>query len=105
MAGPAMVFAQRGYAAVSILRRGFGRSDGPYAERIPDCDKPDYLGVGRAAAEDVGGAVATLRREPWVDPKRVVLLGSSSGGFAVVAAGAAGPPGVVGILSFAGGQG
>ena len=69
MAGPAVVFARHGYATVSILRRGFGRSDGPYAERIPDCDKPDYLGVGQASAEDVRGAVATLRREPWVDRK------------------------------------
>ena len=55
--------------------------------------------------EDVTGAVATLRGEPWVDPDRVLLLGHSTGGFAVTAAAANNPPGVVGILDFAGGHG
>ena len=30
--GPAVTFASRGYAVVSVMRRGFGRSDGTYAE-------------------------------------------------------------------------
>jgi dienelactone hydrolase len=106
LAGPALTFAQHGYAAVSIARRGFGRSDGPYAEFIADpCDNTDYLRVGLISAEDINGAVASLRREPWVDPDRVVLLGISTGGFATVAAGAANPPGVLGVLNFAGGRG
>jgi dienelactone hydrolase len=106
LAGPALAFAQRGYAAVSIMRRGFGRSDGPYAEFIADpCENTDYLRVGLISAEDVTGAVASLRREPWVDPDRVVLLGYSTGGFAVSAAGTTNPPGVLGILDFAGGRG
>jgi pimeloyl-ACP methyl ester carboxylesterase len=29
---PVEALAKRGYAVVSIMRRGFGRSDGPYAE-------------------------------------------------------------------------
>jgi dienelactone hydrolase len=106
LAGPALAFAQHGYAAVSIMRRGFGRSDGPYAEFIADpCENTDYLRVGLISAEDISGAVATLRREPWVDPDRVVLLGYSTGGLAVTAAGATNPPGVLGILDFAGGRG
>jgi dienelactone hydrolase len=105
-AGPALAFALRGYAAVSILRRGFGRTDAPYAEFVPDpCDNTDYLRVARISAEDVAGAVDALRREPWVDPDRVILLGLSTGGLAVAAAGAVNPPGVVGILNFAGGRG
>jgi dienelactone hydrolase len=103
---PSVAFAQRGYAAVSIMRRGFGRSDGPYAERLSGaCDNRDYLAVGRASAEDVVGAVAALRHEPWVDPDRVLLLGLSTGGFAVTAAAATNPSGVVGVLDFAGGRG
>jgi hypothetical protein len=79
LAGPALAFAQHGYAAVSIMRRGFGRSDGPYAEFITDpCENTDYLRVGMISAEDVSGAVATLRREPWADPDRVVLLGDGA---------------------------
>jgi dienelactone hydrolase len=104
--GVAVAFATRGYAAVSILRRGFGRSSGPYAERYwGRCNNRDYLQVGRISAEDVTGAVAALRREPWVDPGKVVLLGHSTGGFAVTAAAATNPPGVVGILDIAGGRG
>ena len=103
---PAVAFAQRGYAAVSIMRRGFGRSEGPFAERLSGtCNDRDYLAVGRVAAEDVTGALATLRGESWVDPDRVLLLGHSTGGFAVTAAGASNPSGVVGILNFAGGHG
>src|SRR5258708_37276837 len=59
LAGPALAFAQHGYAAVSISRPGFGRSDGPYAEFIADpCENTDYLRVGLISAEDVSGAVA-----------------------------------------------
>jgi dienelactone hydrolase len=104
--GPAVAFAQRGYAAVSIMRRGFGRSEGRFAEALTGtCNNRDYFAVGRIAAEDVTGAVATLRGEPWVDPDRVLLLGHSTGGFAVTAAAANNPSGVVGILDFAGGHG
>jgi dienelactone hydrolase len=103
---PALAFAQRGYAAVSIMRRGFGRSEGPFAERLTGtCNDRDYLAVGRTAAGDVIGALATLRRESWVDPDRILLLGLSTGGFAVTAAAANNPEGVVGILNFAGGHG
>jgi dienelactone hydrolase len=101
-----LAFAQHGYAAVSVLRRGFGRSDGPYAELAGDsCDDMNYLKVGRISAEDVIGAVAALRGEPWADPGRVLLLGYSTGGLAVTSAGALNPAGVVGVINFAGGRG
>jgi dienelactone hydrolase len=103
---PAVAFAQRGYATVSIMRRGFGRSERRFGEALSGtCDNRDYLAVGRIAAEDVIGAIATLRSEPWVDPDRILLLGHSTGGFAVTAAAANNPAGVVGILDFAGGHG
>lgn len=102
---PAIVFAQRGYAAVIVMRSGYGRSDGPFAERLGPCDARIYLQAGKAAAADVLAALALLRKEPWVDPARVVLVGHSMGGFAVLAASAANPPGVLGIISFAGAVG
>jgi dienelactone hydrolase len=98
----AIAFAERGYAAVAIMRRGFGRSEGTYSEDLPkECD---YLPAVRVSAEDVMAAVASLRKEPWADPDHVVLLGHSTGGLAVLAAAAANPPGVVGILNFDGGR-
>ena len=104
----AIAFAQRGYAAVAILRRGFGTSDGPYAEALPagsTCDHRDYLPLARASGEDVVAAVASLREQPWVDRDRVLLIGLSTGGVAVTAAAATPQAGVVGVLSFAGGRG
>jgi len=97
----AVAFAQRGFAAVAIMRRGFGRSGGVYSEAVQsDCD---YLPAVRASAEDVIAALTTLRKEPWVDPDHIVLLGHSMGGLAVTAAAAANPAGVVGVLNFDGG--
>ncbi|HXP02976.1 MAG TPA: CocE/NonD family hydrolase [Stellaceae bacterium] len=104
--GPAEAFAARGYAAVVIMRRGFGHSNGPYAEDSSgECNNRDYLRIGWISAEDVLGAAVALRAEPWAAPDRVVLLGQSTGGLAVTAAAATNPPGVVGILNFAGGRG
>jgi dienelactone hydrolase len=104
--GPAAAIAAHGYAVVSILRRGFGASDGPYDEQLSgNCRNWDYTRIGRISAEDVVGAAEALRAEPWVDPNRIVFLGHSTGGFAVTAAAAANPPGVVGVLNFAGGRG
>lgn len=103
---PAVVFAQHGYAVAAIMRRGFGRSEGGFVERLSGpCDDRDYLAVGRTAAEDVIGALATLRGESWVEPDRVLLMGHSTGGFAVTAAAADNPVGVVGVLNFEGAHG
>ena len=101
----AVAFAQRGYAVVIVLRRGFGHSEGPYAESGGPCRSPDYLSPGKASADDLLGALDSLRAQPWVDGQRVLLLGKSTGGFAVLAAAARNPQGVLGILDFAGGRG
>jgi dienelactone hydrolase len=98
----AVAFAQRGYAAVAIMRRGFGRSGGTYSERLQQAC--DYLPSVRSSGEDVVAAITALREEPWVDANRVVLLGLSTGGLAVTAAVATNPPGVVAVLNFDGGR-
>lgn len=106
MLSPATTFAIHGYAAVAIMRRGFGRSDGPYRETVSGaCDMRDYEQAGEASADDVVAAAQALRRQPWVDPNRIVLLGQSTGGFAVMAASARNPSGVVAVIDFAGGRG
>lgn len=103
---PAVAFAQRGYAVASIMRRGFGRSEGRFAETLSgSCDDRDYLAVVRIAAEDVTGALTTLRGEPWADSDRVLLFGHSTGGLAVTAVASTNPEGVVGVLNVEGGHG
>ncbi len=103
--GTAIVFAQRGYAAVVVMRRGYGRSDGPFAEALGPCQARTYEAAVKAAAADILGAMAVLRTEPWVDPARVLLVGHSMGGYAALAVAASNPDGLLGIISFAGAVG
>lgn len=102
---PAIVFAQHGYAAVVVDRRGFGLSSGPLNYRSGPCDDRDYTTAARAQAVDILAALAALRQEAWVDPARIVLVGHSAGGLAALAVATDAPAGVAGIVDFAGGLG
>jgi dienelactone hydrolase len=102
---PAIIFAQHGYAAVVVLRSGYGRSGGTFRENSGRCDDRHFQDAAQRGATDVLAAVARLRGEAWVDPDRIVLAGHSMGGLAVLAASAANPAGVVGAISFAGAAG
>jgi dienelactone hydrolase len=98
---PAVALAQRGYATLSIMRRGFGLSGGSYSEELlRPCD---YLAAERIAADDIIVAMAAARREPWVDPDHILLLGHSTGGLTMLAVAERNPAGVVGVLNFDGG--
>ena len=101
----AIAFARRGYAVIVPLRRGYGRSGGPYAEGVGPCNSPPYQAAARASGRDVAETVAFMAHQDYVDPTRVILAGVSAGGFASVAAAAQHPPGVVAVLNFAGGRG
>ncbi|UGY15754.1 alpha/beta hydrolase [Bradyrhizobium septentrionale] len=97
----AVALAQRGYATLSIMRRGFGRSGGGYSEGLPaPCD---YTSGVRIGADDVIAALAVARNEPWVDADHILLFGHSTGGLTMLAAAERNPAGVVGILNFDGG--
>lgn len=102
---PAIVFAQHGYAAVAVNRRGFGLSSGPLNVRSGPCGDRDYMKPTRAQAVDILAALEALRREPWVDPDQIVVVGHSLGGLAALAAATDAPAGVVGIVDFSGGLG
>lgn len=101
----AIEFAKRGWAAVVVLRRGYGQSGGAVAEGIGTCKDPNYLRAGQIAADDITAALDALRAESWIDPTRILLVGQSAGGFAASAVSARNPAGVVAMLNFAGGRG
>lgn len=103
--GTAIVFAQHGYAAVVVNRRGYGMSSGPLGGDFGPCSDRDYPRAGHAWAAEILASVARLRAEPWADPDHVLLVGHSAGGFAALAAAKDDPAGVVGIVDFAGGLG
>lgn len=98
-------FARRGFVAVSVLRRGYGSSQGGWAESFGPCGSADYVEAGRAGAADLRAAITALSRRGDVDASKIVAVGVSAGGFATVALTADPPPGLVAAISFAGGRG
>jgi len=101
----ALAFAQRGYAAVVVMRTSYGRSEGWFQESLGPCNDRHYPKAAEAGAADIIAALNELRRHPWIDPDRIVLVGHSMGGFVMLAVGATNPPGVRAIISFAGAVG
>jgi len=102
----AIEFARRGWAAVVLMRRGYGgSSDNKSVEDFGRCANPDYTAAGSAAAADLKESVALLGRRPDVDFTRMIAVGVSAGGLATVALTADPPPDLVAAISFAGGRG
>jgi len=104
-AAMAIDFAQRGWAAVSVVRPGFGRSGGPYLEDVGPCNGRHFLTTGRRMGDEILAILDSVRLQPWVDPSHVLLVGHSGGGFASLAAAATNPKAVIGVINFAGGHG
>jgi dienelactone hydrolase len=98
-------FARRGWAAVFVMRRGFGDSGGEYVESRGGCSYFGDLTAGQEAVKDLHAAVAYLSTLPEIDASRMISVGQSTGGFAVVALAADPPPGLVAAINFAGGRG
>jgi dienelactone hydrolase len=101
----AMAFAQRGYAVVMPLRRGFGETRGEFAEDPGSCSHPDFRRGEQAAAADVLAAYRFARTLPYADPDLMLLSGQSAGGVVSLYAAAQSPPGLRAVLAFAAGRG
>jgi dienelactone hydrolase len=98
-------FARRGWAAATVLRRGYGASDGAVADSYGTCNEPQFRAAGLMSAQDIVQAVRYFQKQPYVDPTRVLLVGVSAGGFGSIAAASLAPAGVVAVVNFAGGRG
>lgn len=101
----AAAFAQRGYAVVMPLRRGFGETHGEFAENPGSCSNPDFERGERAAAADVLAAYDFARTLPYADPNRMILAGQSAGGVVSLYAASQAPAGLQAVLAFAAGRG
>ena len=98
-------FVDRGYAVVLPQRRGHGATGGELAEAIGTCADPDHYASGVVAADDIAAAVDYMVAQPFVDPRRVTVVGVSTGGWAALAYAARNAPNVEAIVNFAGGRG
>jgi dienelactone hydrolase len=88
------------------MRRGFGDSGGRYAEDARACSRfVNYADATKEAVRDLRAASAYLVARPEVDPSRMISVGVSTGGLAMVGLAADPPPGLMAAISFAGGRG
>jgi dienelactone hydrolase len=99
----AMEFARRGFAALVVMRPGYGTSGG--AENIGACGQRNYLAEAREATTDLQAAIQAVASRPDVSTDGMIAVGQSTGGFATVALTANPPAGLAAAISFAGGRG
>jgi len=99
-------FLRKGFIAVVPMRRGYAGSDGSWiADSIGSCSDPDYSSAAREASRDLLAVINYVKSLPYANKQRILLSGTSSGGFTSLAAASLNIEGVIGVLNFAGGQG
>jgi dienelactone hydrolase len=99
----AIEFARRGFAALVVMRRGFGDSGGGYAERGGCCTLATYLRAAKTSADDLHAAIAAMQNRADVTTQGMIAIGVSSGAFATIALTSDPPPGLAAAINFAGG--
>lgn len=97
--------ARRGILIGVPIRRGYGPQPSSWAEHYGGCAQARYREAGLASAEDIRAAAAMVAARPDADPKRIVLMGVSAGGWGSIAAASKPLKGLVGVVNFAGGRG
>lgn len=98
-------FVSMGFAVVIPMRRGYGHSEGEYAEGEGLCARSHFYEAGLESAKDLRATVEYVSALPGIDRQRLVLAGHSSGGFASLILAGQGLPGVRGVINFNGGRG
>ena len=95
--------AHRGWLAVAVMRRGYAKSDGEVAEVGGTCASPDAGRYLEAHADDLEAALRSIGRRPDADMDRVLAVGDSAGGAAVMALAARPSVRLAGVVNISGG--
>ncbi|MBR1130274.1 alpha/beta hydrolase family protein [Bradyrhizobium iriomotense] len=103
--GIALEYARRGFAALIVMRRGYGTSPGGRADSVGGCANAAYLPAAAVAVADLRAAIDAMARRTDVTTSGMIAAGHSAGGLATVALTAQPPSGLVAAISFAGGRG
>ncbi len=98
-------FLQRGFAVALALRRGYGATGGAYVEGAQPCTAGNYARSARTSAEDLLAVIRYATALPYIQRDGVVMVGQSAGGWATVGLDSLPHPGVVALVSMAGGRG
>jgi dienelactone hydrolase len=103
--GIAIEYARRGFAALVVMRRGYGTSPGGRVDSVGGCANAAYLPAAAVAVADLRAAIDAMGRRADVTTSGMIAAGHSAGGLATVALTAQAPGGLVAAISFAGGRG
>jgi dienelactone hydrolase len=95
----------RGFAVLVPERPGHGATGGPYLEDQGGCDEADYSRAGRATADEIAAAAAFVRKQSFIRPDGMVIVGHSAGGWGALALAGEDPQHVSAIIAFAPGRG
>lgn len=99
-------FTERGFAVFVPTRLGYGEAGvEPDPEESGGCNQKDYAPMAAAASTEVLAVLDYAKRQPYVNPERVLLVGQSVGGYTTTAVAARMPAGLVAAINFAGGAG
>jgi pimeloyl-ACP methyl ester carboxylesterase len=108
MAPQARDLAYRGYLAVAVVRRGYGKSDGTpgVATNAPylKCDVPNLHRYFAIESDDLEAALNVVAERPDADAARVIVIGGSVGGGAALALAMRKGPMVRAAINIAGGM-
>ncbi len=99
---PAREFARRGWLAVVVVRRGFGRSEGKQPYVMRGCRNGEYLLLDDQT-DDIEAAMQSIGRRPDADIGRTIALGVSVGGATVLNLAARNPAGLRAVVNVSGG--
>jgi dienelactone hydrolase len=106
LAAQSAEFVKLGFAVAVPTRRGYGLSEGVWAEGYGgSCDYPDYYNAGLETARDILAVTQYFAAQPFIKNERIVLVGQSAGGWGSIAAASQMPEGVTAVVNFAGGRG
>jgi dienelactone hydrolase len=95
----------RGFAVLVPERPGHGSTGGRYLEDQRGCDEADYFRAGRATADEIAAAASLMRKQSFVRPEGMVVVGHSAGAWGALALARENPQDVSAIIGFAPGRG
>ena len=95
----------RGFAVLVPERPGHGATGGRYLEDQGGCDEAEYARSGRATADAIAAAAGFVRKQPFVRPDGMVIVGHSAGAWGALALAGEDPKDVSAIIAFTPGRG
>jgi dienelactone hydrolase len=95
----------RGFAVLVPERPGHGATGGKYLEDQGGCDEADYAKAGRATADEIAAAMGFVRKQSFIRPEGMIVIGHSAGAWGALALAGEDPKDVAAIIAFAPGRG